>query len=307
MFLYTEPLPNHILTQNKDDYSFQTKEESKYFKEHVHKSKQFFKEYTNSIRGNALIIGPGHMRDLPRKHIAQQFSELTFIDIDDHGIKQWQKEFPQKKTNVWIEDFTQIQGNIIREVDSIKALSLSDLLLKIAEVYNRHSSQKFSDNLPQTTYDFISAAVILSQVNTNLQHHYFSIIGQTTLEHIFHEGTTLEQMALKTLESSYEKLALKIQIDLISWMHSRLNKDGTLLLTMTPLVYQDQYTPNSTSLEYSEKAVLIDLVSLQNELPKYFVSIDKPSIWKWNLTPPSQENNWIHRYFKVQARILKKR
>ena len=89
-------------------------------------------------------------------------------------------------------------------------------------------------------------------------------------------------------------------------MHSRLKKDGTLLLTMTPLVYEDQYTPNSTSLEFSNKAVLIDLISIQKELQKHFTPIEKPVRWEWNLTPPSKENNWIHRYYPVIAQAFQK-
>ena len=306
-FYYTKQIPKDLLLRNAEQYRQHTQFDQPFFETHLNKSKEIFEQSLEGVSGKALILGPGHFRDIPKPALANTFGNCTFVDIDDAGIQQWKTEYPCVEANTWVEDFTQRQASIIKKITALKYTSPTSLLAHLTTLLKSESVLPTRDRFPDVSYDFIAAPVVLSQVSYIVQSFYYKLLPPNLLEELLNSNNSYEQGLVRDFDIAHKILTTQLQQELVRWIARHLKPGGTLFLSTTPIVYEDQYKPHSQTILQTDKAVLVDILMLEKVIQPLFVAKSPAITWDWKLEPPCYENYWVQRRYIVQAQILQKK
>lgn len=307
-FKYTQAVPLSILEHSEKTYQYQTDIEQEYFQSHIEYAQQEFLDSMRGIQGTALVIGPGHCRDIPVPEFFDAFQDITLWDADTIVEQIVDEQTPKlnQQITIWKEDFTRVTGPICEEVLKNTEKPRLAKALDIASVLKRWSESEIPDNFPDTQYDFIAATVVLSQCNCFIVEALNTVLPAKDKFEMVKYGDPTEQRAIMQLEHALRVLTLHLQTQLLEWMASRLKPDGKLFLSTTPILTERKIAPN-TPPSKPRKILLIDIPKVEPTIQVLFNQPKPHKTWHWTASQATKEMNWIERIFTVQTRTLHKK
>lgn len=133
---------------------------------HIQENWQFIIDAAHGLTGKALVLGVGNATDIPLAHLANQFDELTLVEVDEESVVKAVEALPiqsQEKIHIKIEDLTGVSGNIAqRMIKASQRQKNFDLFVREADNIIRTTDP--IDFREGTDYSFVCSSLVLSQL-----------------------------------------------------------------------------------------------------------------------------------------------
>lgn len=209
------------------------------YAQHISKGKELILEAAKGLDKNALVVGVGNGNDIPLKELAQQFEQLTLVDIDSEAMERAVNTLEPELQKKIITHSCDITGVVA---------PLSHIVEQLAEERDYgHFCDKFFECLETTQptitpmiplhqAQLVVSSLVLSQLGSELMlyicdfvksRYHIDIMGnQTFLEKISEYANQLQKHHLEDLSNWTSESGKVYLSDTIAEIYLRHNLSG---------------------------------------------------------------------------------